>query len=211
MPRSPSITLLAVSVATLLIAPGCANTKKTETQLREQEAVLGNLEAENQDLRQQLGKARTEISKLEGRVRTAGPRNDRPVPAPTATPPAQTQLLALDGHMFAPGRSTLTAEAQMKLHSALADLRSAARNSFLRIEGHTDDSPIRMTKQRYASNFDLAAQRALRVLDYLRTTGRIDPSRLYIASFGPHRPVTDNDTAAGQARNRRVVIVSTSQ
>ena len=99
----------------------------------------------------------------------------------------------------------------MRLRSALNELRSAARNGFLRIEGHTDDSPIRITKKRYASNFDLAAARALSVLNYLRTAGRIDPSQMYIASFGPHRPVTDNDSAAGQARNRRVVIVSTNQ
>lgn len=211
MPRGFSITLLAVSVASLLVAPGCANPKKVEGQLREQEAALGNLEAENQDLRQQLGKARAEMSRLEGQLRTAGSRSSQPVPEPTAAPPAERQLLLLDGHMFAPGRATLTGEAQMQLHSALGEFRSAARSSFLRIEGHTDDSPIRMTKKRYSSNFDLAGQRALSVLEYLRTTGRIDPSRLYIASFGSHRPVTDNDTAAGQARNRRVVIVSTNQ
>ena len=211
MPRGLSITLVAVSVAGLLVAPGCANTKKTDNQLREQEAVRGNLEAENQDLRQQLGKARGEVSRLEGQLRVASSRSKQPVPQPTTPPSVARQILVLDGHMFAPGRATLTGNAQMTLHSAFPELRAAVRDGFLRIEGHTDDSPIRMTKKRFASNFDLAAQRALSVLDYLKTTGRIDPSRMYIASFGPHRPVTNNDTPAGQTRNRRVAIVSTNQ
>jgi outer membrane protein OmpA-like peptidoglycan-associated protein len=51
-------------------------------------------------------------------------------------------------------------------------------------------------------------QRAIAVRDYLIMQG-VPASTIDTAGLGPDRPVADNATADGRARNRRVEIVVT--
>lgn len=74
----------------------------------------------------------------------------------------------------------------------------------VRVEGFTDNVPVR--GGRYASNWELSAARAARVVRLFAELG-IDPGRMAAIGYGEHRPITDNDTASGRARNRRVVIL----
>jgi len=74
----------------------------------------------------------------------------------------------------------------------------------IRIEGHTDDVPIRTS--RFPSNWELSAGRAASVVRLFENAG-IEPIRLAAIGLGEHRPVDDNETAEGRNRNRRVVIV----
>lgn len=70
----------------------------------------------------------------------------------------------------------------------------------LAIEGHTDSTGTD------ARNLALSQQRAASVVAYL--TGRgVAPSRLRAAGFGATRPIADNGTELGRARNRRVELV----
>lgn len=69
----------------------------------------------------------------------------------------------------------------------------------LRIEGHTD------TSGRSALNDRLSRQRAQAVRLALIERG-IDPTRLTATGFGASRPIADNATGAGRARNRRIEI-----
>jgi chemotaxis protein MotB len=74
----------------------------------------------------------------------------------------------------------------------------------VRIEGHTDDTPIRTA--RYTSNWELSTARAsavvARFIDKL-----VDPRRLSAAGYGEFHPRTSNATADGRASNRRVDVV----
>ena len=74
----------------------------------------------------------------------------------------------------------------------------------LRIEGHTDDTP--MATPRFQSNWDLSAARAVRVVDLFVRAG-VDPARLSAAGYGQFHPRAGNATAEGRRRNRRVDIV----
>lgn len=65
------------------------------------------------------------------------------------------------------------------------------------VEGHTDITGS------HAHNMKLSQRRAQAVVDYLVAKG-IAPSRLTTAGFGPDRPVADNKTVEGRAKNRRV-------
>ena len=75
----------------------------------------------------------------------------------------------------------------------------------IRIEGHTDDLPIRTV--RYPSNWELSTARAVNVLRFLQQQSRIAPQRLSAVGFGQYQPLYPNDTPAHRARNRRVEII----
>lgn len=67
----------------------------------------------------------------------------------------------------------------------------------LQIEGHTDD------RGDAAHNTDLSKRRAQSVMQWLVDHG-IAAGRLTAEGFGPNRPVADNKTLYGRAKNRRV-------
>jgi chemotaxis protein MotB len=75
----------------------------------------------------------------------------------------------------------------------------------LRIEGHTDDVPIRTA--RYGSNWELSTARASAVVSFLIADAGVEPARLSAAGYGEYHPRAPNDGPANRARNRRVAIV----
>ena len=80
----------------------------------------------------------------------------------------------------------------------------AARPYPIRIEGHTDTRPIKTSQ--FPSNWELSAARAARIVRLFEAHG-IASSRMVVAGMGENRPLTDNNTAEGRNRNRRVTIV----
>lgn len=74
-----------------------------------------------------------------------------------------------------------------------------------RIAGHTDNIPIQ--NERFASNWELSAARASRVLRYFIEKWVIPATRLSAVGFGEHRPLVPNTTKENRAKNRRVAII----
>ena len=70
----------------------------------------------------------------------------------------------------------------------------------LSIEGHTDNTGTP------AHNQTLSTSRARSVLGALVGLG-IDPARLQSKGFGQDKPLADNGSEDGRARNRRVELV----
>jgi chemotaxis protein MotB len=90
-----------------------------------------------------------------------------------------------------------------KVVSILKDVNDKS----IRIEGHTDDVQIsRALAQRYPTNWELSAARAINVTRYLHGQG-IDPGQLSAVAYGEWKPVATNDTAEGKAKNRRIEII----
>ncbi len=103
---------------------------------------------------------------------------------------------------FAPGEANVREDAR-SLVEVIAD---AVRDSpaQLRIEGHTDSTPI--ATARYPSNWELSSARASVVLAQFLARG-IPPARLSLAGYAGERPVAANGTPEGRALNRRVDLV----
>ncbi|MBL8200147.1 MAG: flagellar motor protein MotD [Chromatiales bacterium] len=74
----------------------------------------------------------------------------------------------------------------------------------IRIEGHTDDRPIRTAQ--FPSNWELSAARAARIVRLFEQRG-ITASRMVVAGMGENQPLADNSTPEGRNRNRRVALV----
>lgn len=97
-----------------------------------------------------------------------------------------------------------TNKAELKLisHSALDDLAEILKrneNVNLTVEGHTDSDGDD------AYNADLSQKRTESVKAYLISKG-IAESRLTAIGYGETKPVADNKTNAGKAKNRRVEL-----
>ena len=79
---------------------------------------------------------------------------------------------------------------------AVADLLKADNTLMIDVDGHTD------AQGSDESNQVLSENRAAAVKNYLVSKG-IDASRLKSTGYGETKPVADNKTAAGRAKNRR--------
>ncbi len=76
-------------------------------------------------------------------------------------------------------------------------------NNYIRVRGYTDDSFI--PDGIFKDSWQLSAQRGVNVLKELVADG-IEPERMAVESYGQYHPFVSNETGAGRALNRRVVI-----
>lgn len=105
--------------------------------------------------------------------------------------------------LFAPGKDDLAPEGTAALDKLMEYLRSNPSQK-IRVDGHTDGVPI--TRSGWKDNYHLGAMRALAVMRYLTGKG-LDPSRAFIAGFGPNRPkVGPPEPTTDVPENRRVEI-----
>ena len=103
---------------------------------------------------------------------------------------------------FAPGDAAINANSETVVHTLAQTLLNS--DATIRIEGHTDSTPI--SNQKYPSNWELSTARAATVLNKLVEQG-IQPERLSAAGYAGFRPIADNAATEGRAQNRRVDIV----
>ncbi len=75
----------------------------------------------------------------------------------------------------------------------------------IRVEGHTDNKPIRST--RFQSNWELSAARATEVVLLLIDRYGFDPRKISVAGYSEYRPIASNDSEEGRRMNRRVDLV----
>ena len=71
----------------------------------------------------------------------------------------------------------------------------------LRVDGHTDNIPIH--NELYSSNWQLSANRAIAVVQYLTEQG-VPSQYLVAAGFGEHQPIDKRNTEAARRKNRRI-------
>ncbi|ERI07527.1 flagellar motor protein MotB [Aneurinibacillus aneurinilyticus] len=105
--------------------------------------------------------------------------------------------------LFANGDATLQPQAKGIIKDMFPFINSI--NNPLRIEGHTDNVPIRTAQ--YPSNWELSTARATNLVRYLSEEYKIKPERLSGAGYGEYHPIAPNDTPENRAKNRRVEIM----
>jgi len=104
---------------------------------------------------------------------------------------------------FPSGSAELSESARTLLAQVAAPLSELPHP--VRIEGHTDDTPIR--NSRFRSNWELSTARATQVIAYLQKELGLAATRLSAAGYGEFHPRVPNDSPAARAQNRRVDLV----
>ncbi len=95
-----------------------------------------------------------------------------------------------------------TRETLLRIAQFLSSSELSGRK--FRIEGHTDNAAISLEK--WPSNWELSASRAVNVLHYLSDFGA-DEKQFSVGGYADTRPKYSNDSAEGRAYNRRVDII----
>jgi len=108
--------------------------------------------------------------------------------------------------LFQPGDARLSGEAVRAL-SAVAQV-IAPTDFPITVEGHTDDTPI--STAQFPSNWELSGVRASSVVRLMIEKG-VGARRFTAIGYADQRPMGDNATAEGRARNRRVAITIESK
>ena len=178
------------------------------------------------ELRQQVAELKVENSKLSDEISELQKAKEEKVKEVSGT---YERLLANMKNEIAKGQVTISElkgkltvnmEAAILFDSGKADVKPEGldilakmvetlknvSDKAIRIEGHTDDVQITGALTRtFPTNWELSAARAINVTKFLQQEG-IDPRNLSAAAFAEHKPVADNSTKEGRAKNRRIEI-----
>ncbi len=116
---------------------------------------------------------------------------------PTSVRVEGSQIVILQQVNFETAKSRILPQSFSLLQQVADVLAQHPEIARVAIDGHTDD------RGAVASNLELSRSRAVSVMRWLTEKG-VDARRLEARGFGPKRPIDDNKTEAGRAKNRRV-------
>jgi chemotaxis protein MotB len=151
---------------------------------KEKEAAVQSHNSLEEEMRAKLESKDVAISQLQGKL----------------------TVTILDRVLFDSGEAELKADGATVLRKVAAVL---AQHPELKIHvvGHTDNVPIKASaRSRFASNWELSTARATAAVRFLTESAGVDPRRLGAVGYGEFRPVADNATPEGRARNRRIAL-----
>jgi chemotaxis protein MotB len=109
----------------------------------------------------------------------------------------------MESALFQPGGSKLSSGAMRVLDLVASELDSIPNH--VRVEGHTDNSPI--STGRFPSNWELSSARATEVVRYFINAHGLSGQRVSALGYGQYRPIRPNNTPENRAKNRRVDVV----
>ena len=117
--------------------------------------------------------------------------------------------------LFPVGGSELDDAGRAEMDKLAAALLELAReippeiNWVLRVDGHTDNSPLSGTG-RYRDNWELSSARATSVVKHLISQG-VPANRLVAAGFGEFQPIAEGETPEVRDQNRRIELKLTER
>jgi chemotaxis protein MotB len=180
--------------------------------LEEAAANLKNAQAENQKAQEQIAGLQTQVADLQKEKEMVGQmakgledemRSDLESRDVTISNlKGKLTVNILDRVMFDSGEAALKPDGESVLRK-IAAILGGHPGLKIQVIGHTDNVPIR---NRFAGNWELSTARALAAVHFLTEKAGVDPRRVGAAGYGEYRPMADNSTSEGRARNRRIAI-----
>ena len=115
------------------------------------------------------------------------------------------RIEVMDKILFMPNVWQLSAEGEETLRTIAAEIRASDAKAILEIEGHTDS--LMSDPNNPMQKHEIASAKVRTVMDFFVNALRWDVARIGTSSFGRSRPVAENGTPEGRARNNRIEIV----
>jgi len=118
--------------------------------------------------------------------------------------------------LFAPGSATLGTQGQAQVARVASVIKEIADqippelNWILRVDGHTDRTPVSATSP-FRDNWELSEARALSVVRYMVEVEGLPPERLAATGFGEFQPIDPGGSPEALARNRRIELKFTER
>lgn len=203
--------------------------RRQEAELAEKEQTIGTLHTANKGLLDQntkivdnsaktqqqlaattsaLNDLRGQMASLQGKLETANKGEVTVQESGFNKEPGAITIRVANSVLFDSGQATLKPQAYATLDKVAAELNGKFNANYIRVEGHTDRTPVVRNKDKFADNMQLSQARAKAVFDYLTGKGKVGSGRMYTAGFSYNQPVVSPETtAADRAKNRRVDIV----
>jgi len=166
--------------------------EETKDQTAEEKARQKLIEQEQKDLEDLKKKVDTYIEK-----------NGLTTDLKTKLNLSQLMITISDNALFAPAQANVKPESK-ELAVAIGKMLQQYPDYEVIVSGHTDTTPISTVF--FKSNWDLSSMRAIRFMDILLENKHLNPVRFSAIGYGEYRPVADNKTVAGRAKNRRVEV-----
>lgn len=107
-----------------------------------------------------------------------------------------------DSILFQKGTAVVSPTAYPVLRSLADIIRPLPMR--LRIEGHTDSTPV---SKRKISNWNLSVNRAVSVMRFFKKSDLLPLDRMAAIGYGSNRPISPNTSPQNMAKNRRVDFV----
>jgi len=116
---------------------------------------------------------------------------------------SQLMITISDNALFASGQAIVKDDSR-QLAKSISTMLQQFPDYDVVVQGHTDDIPI--SNNNYSSNWDLSADRALQFMKILLQNTNLNPRKFSAIGYGEYHPISDNDTATGRSKNRRVEV-----
>jgi chemotaxis protein MotB len=209
------ILAVLLVVAVLLWATAVGKLRGMESlrsKLGDANASLANALAENQKDQDQIAALQTQAADLEKEKQQAAQMSKGLEDEMRADLESKDVTISklqgkltvniLDRVMFDSGEAILKPAGESVMRK-IAGILAGHPKLKIHVIGHTDNVPIH---GRFASNWELSTARALAAVHFLTEKAGVDPHRVGAVGYGEYRPIADNSTAEGRARNRRIAV-----
>jgi flagellar motor protein MotB len=115
------------------------------------------------------------------------------------------RIEVIDKALFLPNAWQLSAEGEETLRTIAAEMRASDSKAVIDIEGHTDS--LMSDPNNPMQKHDISTAKSTAVMQFFMNALCWDVARIGTSSFGRSRPIADNGTPEGRARNNRIEIV----
>jgi outer membrane protein OmpA-like peptidoglycan-associated protein len=218
-----SLLTAGVIVAAMSVAPACATKKFVRTSVGEVNEKVGTMGKSLEETQERVRAAEGRITETDAKAVAAGESATKANSAAAEAAnravevgrTAEARAVSIEGEMrklifetvlsedrgqFKLGKAELPADATTAIDSMVNQLKTDKKAVWVEIEGHTDNTGDRAYNER------LGQARAEAVKRYLYEKHQVPLHKINVISYGEEKPVAPNNTRAGRAQNRRVVI-----
>ena len=218
-----SLITAGVIVAAMSVAPACATKGFVRQSVGEVNDKVTTMGTSLEETQERVRAAEGRITETDAKATAAGESATKANAAASEAAnratevgrTAETRATSIEGEMrklifetvlsedrgeFKLGKAELPADATGALDTMVNQLKTDKKAVWVEIEGHTDSTGDKKMNEMLGLN------RAEAVKRYLYEKHQIPLHKINVISYGEEKPIAPNNTRAGRAQNRRVVI-----